>query len=87
MQVATTLGSTASVGRNIWVINADAKTKDAKVKNQNTKLAAVDCEGNRAVTINVRTAGAFMTRSGTSENGVRRSRAHTVQSGHYIRRD
>jgi hypothetical protein len=53
LQVATTQEDTGGIGIKFWVVNADAKLKDAEVKTQKVKLklSAVDGAGNRAVKI------------------------------------
>lgn len=53
LQVATTQEDTGGVGIKFWVINADAKLKDAEVNTQKVKLklALVDQAGNRQVPI------------------------------------
>lgn len=53
LQIATTQEDTGGIGIKFWVINADAKLKDASVSTQRVKLklAAVDSEGNRAIKI------------------------------------
>jgi hypothetical protein len=53
LQIATTQEDSGGAGIKFWVINADAKLKDAEVRTQKVKLklAAVDKDGNRAVKI------------------------------------
>jgi hypothetical protein len=53
LQVATTQEGTGGAGIKFWVVNADAKLRDAEVTTQKVKLklAAVDREGNRVVKI------------------------------------